>query len=90
MLLQKRLTFLHGYELFHHQLITAGHNTTSTSGLGRQPKVVAGLMLVFACCVQFNFEGRFDLVRFVKDVQSAGLYLILRIVPYVCAEWNLG
>ncbi|KAL8553130.1 hypothetical protein ACS0TY_001690 [Phlomoides rotata] len=38
----------------------------------------------------YNFEGRNDLVRFIKLVQKAGLYLNLRIGPYVCAEWNLG
>ncbi|XP_068665550.1 beta-galactosidase 9 [Aristolochia californica] len=39
---------------------------------------------------QYNFEGRYDLVKFVKLVGSAGLYLHLRIGPYVCAEWNFG
>ncbi|KAI3448012.1 hypothetical protein Pfo_004677 [Paulownia fortunei] len=38
----------------------------------------------------YNFEGSCDLVRFVKLVQRAGLYLHLRIGPYVCAEWNFG
>lgn len=38
----------------------------------------------------YNFEGRYDLVRFIKLVQKAGLYLHLRIGPYVCAEWNFG
>ncbi|XP_073065657.1 beta-galactosidase 3-like [Primulina eburnea] len=38
----------------------------------------------------YNFEGRCDLVGFVKLVQKAGLYLNLRIGPYVCAEWNFG
>ncbi|KAJ9178139.1 hypothetical protein P3X46_010048 [Hevea brasiliensis] len=39
---------------------------------------------------QFNFEGRYDLVKFVKLVAEAGLYVHLRIGPYVCAEWNYG
>ncbi|KAL4190186.1 hypothetical protein AMTRI_Chr07g23390 [Amborella trichopoda] len=39
---------------------------------------------------QYNFEGRYDLVKFVKMVQAAGLYVHLRIGPYVCAEWNYG
>nr|CAD1843636.1 unnamed protein product [Ananas comosus var. bracteatus] len=39
---------------------------------------------------QYNFEGRFDIVRFLKEVQNAGLYAVLRIGPYVCAEWNYG
>ncbi|KAM7482640.1 hypothetical protein LguiB_007223 [Lonicera macranthoides] len=38
----------------------------------------------------YNFEGRYDLVGFVKMVQKAGLYLHLRIGPYICAEWNFG
>ncbi|RDX76506.1 Beta-galactosidase 3 [Mucuna pruriens] len=38
----------------------------------------------------YNFEGRNDLVRFVKTIQKAGLYAHLRIGPYVCAEWNFG
>ncbi|KAF7133046.1 hypothetical protein RHSIM_Rhsim09G0058800 [Rhododendron simsii] len=39
---------------------------------------------------QYNFEGRYDIVKFVKLVGSSGLYLHLRIGPYVCAEWNFG
>ncbi|KAL8200416.1 hypothetical protein R6Q57_011755 [Mikania cordata] len=38
----------------------------------------------------FNFEGKYDLVRFLKTVQKAGMYVHLRIGPYVCAEWNFG
>ncbi|CAI9753414.1 unnamed protein product [Fraxinus pennsylvanica] len=38
----------------------------------------------------YNFEGRYDLVRFVKTVQKVGLHVHLRIGPYVCAEWNFG
>ncbi|XP_064966420.1 beta-galactosidase 13-like [Musa acuminata AAA Group] len=39
---------------------------------------------------EYNFEGNYDLIRFLKEVQNAGLYAILRIGPYVCAEWNYG
>ncbi|GLT79076.1 hypothetical protein SLA2020_505830 [Shorea laevis] len=39
---------------------------------------------------KYNFQGRYDLVRFIKLIQQAGLYVHLRIGPYVCAEWNLG
>lgn len=46
---------------------------------------------VFACnSIQYNFEGRYDLVKFMKTIQKAGLYANLRIGPYVCAEWNFG
>ncbi|CAN6441765.1 unnamed protein product [Victoria cruziana] len=39
---------------------------------------------------KYYFEGRYDLVRFIKLVQEAGLYVHLRIGPYICAEWNFG
>ncbi|XP_020873311.1 beta-galactosidase 12 isoform X4 [Arabidopsis lyrata subsp. lyrata] len=39
---------------------------------------------------QYYFEDRYDLVKFIKLVQQAGLYVHLRIGPYVCAEWNFG
>ncbi|XP_047307639.1 beta-galactosidase-like [Impatiens glandulifera] len=39
---------------------------------------------------KYNFEGRYDLVNFLKLIQQAGLYAHLRIGPYVCAEWNFG
>ncbi|GJN30924.1 hypothetical protein PR202_gb19270 [Eleusine coracana subsp. coracana] len=39
---------------------------------------------------QYDFEGRKDLAAFVKAVADAGLYVHLRIGPYVCAEWNYG
>ncbi|XP_074285017.1 beta-galactosidase 8 [Silene latifolia] len=39
---------------------------------------------------QYDFSGRKDLVKFVKLVGEAGLYVHLRIGPYVCAEWNYG
>ncbi|KAA8534846.1 hypothetical protein F0562_029938 [Nyssa sinensis] len=38
----------------------------------------------------YYFGGRYDLVRFIKLVQQAGLYVHLRIGPYICAEWNFG
>ncbi|RCV04842.1 hypothetical protein SETIT_1G033600v2 [Setaria italica] len=39
---------------------------------------------------QYHFADRYDLVRFIKLVKQAGLYVHLRIGPYVCAEWNFG
>ncbi|GAB4825439.1 Beta-galactosidase 8, variant 2 [Ancistrocladus abbreviatus] len=39
---------------------------------------------------QYDFSGRKDLVKFIKTVADAGLYVHLRIGPYVCAEWNYG
>ncbi|PWA61082.1 beta-galactosidase 10 [Artemisia annua] len=38
----------------------------------------------------YYFGGRYDLPKFVKIVQDAGMLLILRIGPFVAAEWNYG
>ncbi|KAG6398003.1 hypothetical protein SASPL_139453 [Salvia splendens] len=35
-------------------------------------------------------EIRYDLVKFIKLIKEAGLYVHLRINPYACAEWNFG
>ncbi|KAG6483568.1 hypothetical protein ZIOFF_060216 [Zingiber officinale] len=39
---------------------------------------------------EYNFEGGYALVRFIKTIQKLGLYIHLRIGPYVYAEWNFG
>nr|ACC78255.1 beta-galactosidase [Carica papaya] len=38
----------------------------------------------------YYFEDRYDLVKFIKLVHQAGLYVHLRIGPYICGEWNFG
>eukprot|EP00258_Populus_trichocarpa_P013592 XP_002324727.3 beta-galactosidase 7 [Populus trichocarpa] len=39
---------------------------------------------------QYYFSGNQDIVKFCKLAQEAGLHVILRIGPYVCAEWSYG
>ncbi|KAJ8754201.1 hypothetical protein K2173_002101 [Erythroxylum novogranatense] len=39
---------------------------------------------------QYDFSGSLDLVRFIKTIHEERLYAILRIGPYVCAEWTYG
>ncbi|CAK8572525.1 unnamed protein product [Lathyrus sativus] len=39
---------------------------------------------------EYNFLGNLDFVKFFKLIQEAGLYAIMRIGPYACAEWNYG
>ncbi|CAH8363768.1 unnamed protein product [Eruca vesicaria subsp. sativa] len=39
---------------------------------------------------QYDFSGNLDLIRFLKTIQDEKLYGVLRIGPYVCAEWNYG
>jgi len=38
----------------------------------------------------FDFSGQRDVAEFIREAQSAGLYVILRPGPYVCAEWEWG
>lgn len=38
----------------------------------------------------WDFTGQNDLREFIKLCQEAGLYVILRPGPYVCAEWEMG
>lgn len=53
-------------------------------------KNLIGFPFFLIILFQYYFEGRYDLVRFIKVVQAAGLYVHLRIGPYICAEWNFG
>ncbi|KAF3969730.1 hypothetical protein ACB098_11G062300 [Castanea mollissima] len=39
---------------------------------------------------KYDFSGNLDFVKFFKLVHEAGLYAILRIGPYITAEWNYG
>jgi hypothetical protein len=37
-----------------------------------------------------DFSGRANLSRFLQEAANAGLFVNLRVGPYVCAEWNYG
>jgi beta-galactosidase len=39
---------------------------------------------------RFDFSGNLDVAAYVREAQSAGLYVIIRPGPYVCSEWDLG
>jgi len=39
---------------------------------------------------RYDFTGRFDLPRFLQLCHERGLYVILRMGPYICSEWNFG
>lgn len=39
---------------------------------------------------KFCFEGRMDLERFIKMAEEAGLLVIVRPSPFICAEWEFG
>ncbi|XVF67927.1 hypothetical protein PTKIN_Ptkin10aG0161700 [Pterospermum kingtungense] len=39
---------------------------------------------------KFNFEGEYDLVKFLKIVAEHKMYATLRVGPFIQAEWNHG
>jgi len=39
---------------------------------------------------RYDFSDRFDLARFLELCGERDLYVILRMGPYICAEWNFG
>ncbi|KAF7841215.1 beta-galactosidase 13-like [Senna tora] len=39
---------------------------------------------------KFNFEGNYDVVKFIKLIQEKGMYVTLRLGPFIQAEWNHG
>ncbi|MDR6943495.1 beta-galactosidase [Mucilaginibacter pocheonensis] len=39
---------------------------------------------------KFNFTGDHDLNAFLNMVKSLGMYAIVRVGPYYCAEWDMG
>ncbi|MBA0702571.1 hypothetical protein Goari_027216 [Gossypium aridum] len=39
---------------------------------------------------QYDFSGSRDIVRFIREVQAHGLYVCLRIGPFIESEWTYG
>ncbi|KAL0733187.1 hypothetical protein Bca4012_009397 [Brassica carinata] len=39
---------------------------------------------------KFNFSGRADLVKFLKLIEKNGMYVTLRLGPFIQAEWTHG
>ncbi|KDO45825.1 hypothetical protein CISIN_1g0419571mg, partial [Citrus sinensis] len=39
---------------------------------------------------KYDFSGRRDLVRFIKEIQAQGLYASIRIGPFIQSEWSYG
>lgn len=38
----------------------------------------------------FDFSGELDLKAVIEEAEAAGLYVIVRPGPYICAEWEFG
>ncbi|KAK3230599.1 hypothetical protein Dsin_002480 [Dipteronia sinensis] len=39
---------------------------------------------------QYDFSGRNDIIGFIKQIQSQGLYACIRIGPFIESEWTYG
>ncbi|CAL0318934.1 unnamed protein product [Lupinus luteus] len=39
---------------------------------------------------KWNFEGNYDLIKFIKLIQQKGMFATLRVGPFIQAEWNHG
>ncbi|KAL6601348.1 hypothetical protein ACP70R_044568 [Stipagrostis hirtigluma subsp. patula] len=39
---------------------------------------------------KYYFEGRFDMIKFIKLIQEHDMYAIVRIGPFIQGEWNHG
>lgn len=47
-------------------------------------------MILWNARTQFIFDGNNDIVKFIKMIGEQGLYVTLRVGPYIEAEWNAG
>lgn len=45
---------------------------------------------LYVLILQFNFEGNYDLVKFIKLIGENKMYVTLRVGPFIQAEWNHG
>ncbi|WCJ37762.1 Beta-galactosidase [Euphorbia peplus] len=39
---------------------------------------------------EYDFSGRYDIVKFIKEIEAQGLYVSLRIGPFIESEWTYG
>ena len=39
---------------------------------------------------EYDFSGMLDIAGFIRTAQEEGLYVIVRLGPYICAEWEFG
>ena len=63
------------------QLTAAGLNTVSTYIPWNFHEEIQG---------EYDFSEWRDLRRFIKTAEKVGLHVMLRVGPYICAEWEWG
>lgn len=62
----------------------------SLLGLGAYKVCISTLYFSRFLWVQLIFEGKYDLLKYIKLIGDSGLWVTLRIGPYIEAEWNMG
>ena len=40
--------------------------------------------------LQYSIEPQYDYIKFIKLIQKKGMYVTLRVGPFIQAEWNHG
>ena len=71
-------------ELWHDRLLRlkrAGFNTLQTYTFWNFHEPTEG---------RFDFTGQRDFEAYLKEAQDVGLYVTVRVGPYVCSEWDSG
>lgn len=38
----------------------------------------------------YKFDGNYNVTRWIEEAQKAGLYVLLRVGPYICSERDMG
>ncbi|KAJ4842903.1 hypothetical protein Tsubulata_043380, partial [Turnera subulata] len=76
----------------HHKILFSGsiHYPRSTPEMW--PSLIAKAKAGGIDVIQtyYDFSGRGDIVRFIKEVQAQGLYVCLRLGPFIQSEWTYG
>ncbi|KAF8670752.1 hypothetical protein HU200_050417 [Digitaria exilis] len=69
---------------------TVAYNDRAVVIDGQRRIILSGSIHYPRSTPEYNFEGNYDIVRYFKEIQNAGMHAILRIGPYICGEWNYG
>ncbi|KAI4297762.1 hypothetical protein L6164_037630 [Bauhinia variegata] len=57
---------------------------------GKRELLISGSIHYTRSTPEFTSEERYDVVKFIKLVHKKGMYVTLRVGPFIQAEWNHG
>ena len=52
--------------------------------------ILSAWIIISCFTIQYDFSGRLDIVRFIKEIQAQGRYACIRIGPFIESEWTYG